>query len=63
MLENEMNQEKQNCGKCIRFIPHYVKIGKKFVTIGFGHCVMRGNGGYLKLLSKACDKFLMKHET
>ena len=48
------------CGHCAKFMPHYIKLEGRFYALSFGHCALRGTGGYLKLVSKPCGSFALR---
>lgn len=50
-------EEKATCGNCVYFVRHYIRNGRKFQPLSFGHCT------YPRIKSRtdetpACDKFL-----
>lgn len=33
--------ENNFCGECKHFVRHYIKMGRKYVTIDLGHCIKK----------------------
>ncbi len=52
-----MNEK--TCESCEHYIPHYVRIGRKFHKIDFGHCVYPRIKNRDKA-TKACEHYTPK---
>lgn len=59
-MNNINPSQKQGCVHCVKYVPHYIKKDQLYLVFGFGHCIVRGHGIYLKEASKICSEFMSK---